>query len=167
MNLSKLLFNTSDCEWITLVAFYKRATVIESLSISSEKSNHELIALDFFKKERCLWFAHESSESLSKNERFARKKTYFLYVFHSFTSPFLCPRVKRSHRSSLGCDESYENKWVALCSFLWANAILLTKNVEFARKTDSQIPNPVQYTPVLLSKNSCWIVYRPCVLYML
>ena len=38
----------------------------------------------FLKKERHQWLACDSNKSLSKNERFAKKHTYFLNVFYSF-----------------------------------------------------------------------------------
>ena len=78
---------------------------------SLQKSDSERIALDFFKKERRQWFVRDSSELLSKIERFffIQKKTYLyvLTVFHSFPELFLSPlfyvikRANGSQRSSL------------------------------------------------------------------
>ena len=64
----------SDRERIALVYvfFFFRAIMSESLSA-------------LFEKERCHWFA---LESLSKNERFAQRKSYYPYVLDSFSLLF-------------------------------------------------------------------------------
>ena len=51
---------------LLLFALYKRETVSELISSLFKKSDRERMALDFFKKEQCQWFAHDSSELLSK-----------------------------------------------------------------------------------------------------
>ena len=63
-NRSRQSLQNRDREQIALVDPYKRATVSESI-------------LSIFTKERCQWLACDSSESLSKNERFGRKKLIF------------------------------------------------------------------------------------------
>ena len=70
----------------------------KSLSRFLKKSNHDQIALVTLLKRDC-----DSSESLSKSERFAQKSLYFLYVFDSLSLffPFLWPGSNRSRRSSL------------------------------------------------------------------
>ena len=51
---------------------------------SLKKNDSEQITLNFFKKEQCQWFAHDSSEGLLKHEWFAWKKL----IFHLFFTVF-------------------------------------------------------------------------------
>ena len=116
-------------------------------------------------KEQYAWLTRDSSESLTKKERFARKNSYFLTVF-----PFLCPRANHSRRSSLICSFlksdlsdslpplfTKEWPWAIRSGRSWqksdgndslislANrsfALSLTKNERIARKTGKWIPNP-------------------------
>ena len=59
---------------IALISLYQTDSVSKSLS-------------SLFKKEQCEWFTRYSSKLRTKNEQFAQRKSYFLYVFHCF-SPF-------------------------------------------------------------------------------
>ena len=54
-------------------------------------ANRSCCSRFLLKKEPRQWFACDSSVSLSKNERFSRKKMHFSYVFDSFP-PRLCQK---------------------------------------------------------------------------
>ena len=108
-----------------------------------KNSDCERIALDFFLKKRCQWFAHDSSKSISKNEGFAWNNFYFLYVFDRFSMlfPLLMPKSKLLpwlFAPLLFFKERRE--WFTI---IWEEiALLLTKNAWFAQKKRSEFPNP-------------------------
>ena len=54
--------------------------------VNSDVSNCEQIALNFFLKERYQWFAHDLSESLSKDERIAQKNLLFVGFWQFFSN---------------------------------------------------------------------------------
>ena len=133
-------FKKSNCKQITLVALNKRATVSDSLRSVMKKeqpwSNHSLrkSCVSDLLMILCSNRSQKTSNSL--------KKTYFLYVFDSF-SLFLCPRANWFCHSSLrhsfvksDCERfvhvAHDIKLTgAICSFSQANRyfpLFLTKN---------------------------------------
>ena len=99
----------SDCEQIALVALNKRVTVSNLL----------------MKKE---WLCVKRSCSIKKSDMRDSLVIWANCLKKIIFSPFLCPRVKRSHRSSLSC--SSLSCSLLSCSFLKSD------------RSDSQIPNP-------------------------
>ena len=119
---------------------------------SLEKSDCEQIALDFFKKEGCQWFACDSSKLLSKDSDLLKKNMFF-YVFYSFSLHFLLFISWRERIAPVAFDKratmseslqslfTKERPW-AIALFHKRINLLLIKNEWFARKTDEWIPNP-------------------------
>ena len=139
---------------------------------SLQKSDHERIALDFFKKDRPQRFACDSGKSLSKNDRFARKNVFFKWLLQFFTvSPLFMLKSEslpslfaqllfyrvtvaihcRRHRERIAPVYLYNSATVSdlLPSFMTKEHSLFftsKKNKKtsyvFTEKTDERIPNP-------------------------
>ena len=106
-----------DCEWITLVALYKRVTWVIRLFFGS-KSHFRSFAL--------------------KNRAICLNKFFVLTMFLPLRPRAICSRYSLLRCSLLRCsflksDGSDSNQYFAL---------LLTKNKQFARKTKERIANP-------------------------
>ena len=112
----------SDCERFALVSLIKRATMRYLLPsiFKSDREHHSCCSLQRSDCEQIalfVLFAHDSSKSLSKtsdllmiranrskNEWFAPKNSYFLYVFDSFSNvfPFFMTKSESLSQSLLG-----------------------------------------------------------------
>ena len=153
---------------------------IGSFNCSLQKSDHERIALNFFKTEQHSWFEQNALKKLVIRP----KNTYFLYVFDHFP-PFLSSKANCSRRSllsssflkSVGSDSlsslfTKEQPW-AICSCCsWQKsdrsnslfftseslfcsfALSLTKKRVIRWKTDEQISNP-DYSRVGKNASPC------------
>ena len=99
-------------ERIPLIALYKRAAMSKSL-------------LSLFKKDQCQWFTREPLFHSKKNERFARKKSYFSPCFLQFFTVFPLSMLKSDSLPSL---------FIPLLFFkelLWANRSCLSLQKEW------------------------------------
>ena len=133
----------SDCEQIALVALNKRVTVSNLL----------------MKKE---WLCVKRSCSIKKSDMRDSLVIWANCLKKIIFSPFLCPRVKRSHRSSLSC--SSLSCSLLSCSFLKSDRSdsllsLLTKEGPWVDRSCRSFQITV---PSLFTKEQQWAINFCC-----